>query len=243
MYTHHTLLVFSRYFFNLLLAQMTSIAKAITVGLFVMSVYSIAVLINRLMAFSAARKQSRQFAPAVADALREGRLEEAVKIAERYKKSHLAKVVAAGLQEFRAHQISIETPGEEIDASRRALGHTEALVRAELKRGLSGLAIIGAAAPFAGLVGTAVQIINSFKSISYGKAPGVGSVAGGILEALITAAVGLFVAIPAVWMFTHLIRKVDVFDSEMSNSSNELLEQLLEHSQRRRNTGPHPSIV
>jgi hypothetical protein len=47
------------------------------------------------MAYSAARKQSRQFAPAVAGALREGKLDEAVKIADRYKKSHLAKVVVA----------------------------------------------------------------------------------------------------------------------------------------------------
>ena len=48
------------------------------------------------MAFNAARKQSRAFAPAVAGALREGKLDEAIKIADRYKKSHLAKVVVAG---------------------------------------------------------------------------------------------------------------------------------------------------
>jgi hypothetical protein len=73
---------------------------------FIMSAYSIGVMIDRLMAYSAARKQSRQFAPAVAGALREGKLDEAVKIADRFKKSHLAKVVVAGLQEFQAHQIS-----------------------------------------------------------------------------------------------------------------------------------------
>jgi biopolymer transport protein ExbB/TolQ len=73
-----------------------------------------------------------------------------------------------------------------------------------------------------------VEIFSSFKGIlTVGKAPGVGSVAGGILEALITAAIGLFVTIPALWMFTHLTRKVDVFDTEMRNSSNELLDQLL----------------
>ena len=114
--------------------QMGPLAKAVVVGLFIMSAYSIGVMIDRLMAYSAARKQSRQFAPAVAGALREGKLDEAVKIADRFKKSHLAKVVVAGLQEFQAHQISTDIPGEEIDASKRALDRAEAIVRAELKR-------------------------------------------------------------------------------------------------------------
>ena len=65
--------------------------------LFIMSAWSIGVMIDRLIAYSAARKQSRQFAPAVAGALREGKLDEAIKIADRYNKSHLAKVVVAGL--------------------------------------------------------------------------------------------------------------------------------------------------
>ena len=78
-------------------------------------------MIGRLIAYSAARKQSRAFAPAVAGALREGKLDEAIKIADRFNKSHLAKVVVAGLQEFKAHQMSSEIPGEDIEASRRAL--------------------------------------------------------------------------------------------------------------------------
>ena len=98
--------------------QMGPLAKAVVVGLFIMSAYSIGVMIDRLMAYSAARKQSRQFAPAVAGALREGKLDEAVKIADRFKKSHLAKVVVAGLQEFQAHQISSEIPG--VQAGSRA---------------------------------------------------------------------------------------------------------------------------
>ena len=100
-------------------------------------------MIDRMLAFNAARNQSRQFAPAVAGALREGKLDEAIKIADRYKKSHLAKVVVAGLQEFRAHQLSTEIPGDEIEASRRALERAEAIVHAELKRGVSSLATIG----------------------------------------------------------------------------------------------------
>ena len=119
-------------------AQMGWLAKAVVIVLFIMSAWSIGVMIDRVMAFNAARKQSRQFAPAVAGALREGKLDEAIKIADRYKKSHLAKVVVAGLQEFQAHQISSEISGEEIEASKRALERAEAIVHAELKRGVSG---------------------------------------------------------------------------------------------------------
>src|SRR6202163_2734309 len=122
--------------------QMGIIAKIVVVILFIMSGWSIGVMIDRAMAFNAARKQSRAFAPAVAGALREGKLDEAIKIADRYKKSHLAKVVVAGLQEFQAHQGSAEISGEEIDASRRALERSQAIVHAELKRGVSSLATI-----------------------------------------------------------------------------------------------------
>src|ERR671926_273757 len=165
------------------------------------NVPAIGVMIDRWLAFSAARKQSRSFAPAVAGALREGKIEEALRVAERNKKSHLAKVVTAGLQEFKAHDLSTDIPGEEIEASKRALERAEAIVHAELKRGVSSLATIGSTAPFVGLFGTVVGIMNAFKSISTSKSTGIGAVAGGISEALITTAVGLFVAIPAVWMF------------------------------------------
>src|SRR5437762_9899304 len=157
-------------------------ARTVVIVLFIMSAWSIGVMIDRWIAYNGARKQSRQFAPAVAGALREGKLEEAVKIADRYKKSHLAKVVVAGLQEFQAHQISTEIPGEEIEASKRALERSEAIVHAELKRGVAGLATIGSTAPFVGLFGTVVGIINAFKGISNEKSTGLGAVSGGISE-------------------------------------------------------------
>jgi biopolymer transport protein ExbB/biopolymer transport protein TolQ len=214
-------------------AQMGWLARGVVIALFFMSAWSIGVMIDRLIAYNAARKQSRQFAPAVAGALREGKLDEAIKIADRYKKSHLAKVVVAGLQEFRAHQISSEIPGEEIEASKRALERAEAIVHAELKRGVSSLATIGSTAPFVGLFGTVVGIINAFKNMAAEKSTGIGAVAGGISEALVTTAVGLFVAIPAVWMFNYFTNKVEAFDVEMGNSSSELIDYFLKRSQQR----------
>src|SRR5664280_85188 len=101
--------------------QMGILAKIVVLILFIMSGWSIGVMIDRAMAFSAARKQSRAFAPAVAGALREGKIEEAIKVAERNKKSHLAKVVVAGLQEFQSHSVNTGIPDDEIEASKRAL--------------------------------------------------------------------------------------------------------------------------
>jgi biopolymer transport protein ExbB/biopolymer transport protein TolQ len=213
-------------------AQMGWMAKGVVIILFFMSAWSIGVMIDRLLAYNAARKQSRLFAPAVAGALRDGKLDEAIKIADRYKKSHLAKVVVAGLQEFRAHQLSTEIPGEAVEASKRALDRAVAIVHAEMKRGISSLATMGSSAPFVGLFGTVVGIINAFKGISTEKSTGLGAVAGGISEALVATAIGLFVAIPAVWMFNYFTGRLEGFDVEMDNSSSELIDYFLKRSQK-----------
>jgi len=203
------------------------LAKIVVVILFILSVYSFGVMIDRFLMYNNARKQSRLFVQQVAGALKDGKLDEAIAIAERNKKSHLAKVVTAGLMEFRAHQESGEIPGETIEASKRALERTEAIVHAELKRGLGGLATIGSTAPFVGLFGTVVGILNAFREIATSKTTGLGAVAGGISEALVTTAVGLFVAIPAVMMFNYLTGRVEAFDVEMDNSSSELIDYFL----------------
>ena len=211
--------------------QMGLLAQAVVVTLFIMSAWSIGVMIDRLIAFNAARQQSRAFAPAVAGALREGKLDEAIKIADRYKKSHLAKVVVAGLQEFQAHNQG-DISGETIEASRRALERAEAIVQAEMKRGVSALATIGSTGPFVGLFGTVIGIINAFKGIASEKSTGLGAVAGGISEALVTTAFGLFVAIPAVMMFNYFASRLEAFNVEMGNSSSELLDYFIKRSSR-----------
>jgi len=135
------------------------------------------------------------------------------------------------LQEFKAHQMSSEIPGEDIEASRRALERAEAIVHAELKRGVSSLATIGSTGPFVGLFGTVFGIMNAFRSISASKSTGIGAVAGGISEALVTTAFGLFVAIPAVWVFNYFSNRIEAFDVEMGNSSSELIDYFLKRTQ------------
>ena len=201
---------------------MSPIAKGVCFILFALSVWSIGVMIDRALMYAAARKQSRVFVQQVAGALREGKLDEAISIAERNKKSHIAKVVATGLSEFQS--ASAQVPDEEvIEAAKRGLERSVAIVHAEMKRGLSGLATIGSTAPFVGLFGTVTGIINAFKGIQSSKATGLSAVAGGISEALVTTALGLLVAVPAVWAYNYFINKVEAFDVEMDNSSMELI--------------------
>jgi biopolymer transport protein ExbB/biopolymer transport protein TolQ len=211
--------------------SMSIIAKVVVGILFLLSAWSLGVMIDRVLMYSAARKQSRVFVQQVAGALREGKLDEAISIAERNKKSHIAKVVATGLSEFQSASSQV-ADAEVIEAAKRGLDRSVAIVHAEMKRGLSGLATIGSTAPFVGLFGTVVGIINAFKGISTEKSTGLGAVAGGISEALVTTAIGLFVAIPAVWMYNFFTGKIEAFDVEMGNSSSELIDYFLKRSQR-----------
>ncbi len=207
-------------------------AKAIVIILFIMSIWSLAVIIDRAIYFSSARKQSREFAPRVANALKEGRLDEAIKVADKSKKSHLAEVVTAGLTEFRSFGSGGAITEEQVESSKRALERSEAIVHSKLKKGLGGLATIGSTAPFIGLLGTVMGILNAFQSIASSKATGIGAVAGGISEALVTTAFGLLVAIPAVMLFNYFTNKVEAFDVEMDNSSSELVDYFIKQSHR-----------
>ncbi len=211
-------------------SHMGYFAKGIAIILFIMSVWSLAVMIDRYLYFSAARKQSREFAPKVAGALKDRKLEEAIKLADRSKKSHLAEVVQAGLQEFKSQGGSVNE--ETVESAKRALERAEAIVHAKLKKGISVLATVGSTAPFVGLLGTVMGILNAFQQIATQKSSGIGAVAGGISEALVTTAFGLIVAIPAVMCFNYFSGRVEAFDVEMDNSSSELVDYFIKQSSK-----------
>src|SRR3989441_8888926 len=202
--------------------QMGWPARYVLLILYIRSAWWVGVMIDRMLMYSAARKQSRVFVQQVAGALREGKLDEAISIAERNKKSHIAKVVATGLSEFQSASAQV-SEAEVVEAAKRGLDRSIAIVHADMKRGLSGLATIGSTAPFVGLFGTVIGIINAFKGIEAEKATGLSAVAGGISEALVTTALGLLLAGPPVWAYNYFTNKVEAFDVEMDNSSMELV--------------------
>ena len=121
--------------------QMGFAARAVVIIMFLMSAWSIGVMIDRWLAYSAAKKQSRQFAPAVAGALApRASWTKRSSWPSATRRAILAKVVVAGLQEFQAHELSTEIPGETIESSKRALWSARRpSCMAELKKGLSGL--------------------------------------------------------------------------------------------------------
>jgi biopolymer transport protein ExbB/TolQ len=93
----------------------------------------------------------------------------------------------------------------------------------QLKRGLGFLATIGSTAPFIGLFGTVVGIINAFRSIAATGSGGMSVVSGGIAEALVSTALGIFVAIPAVVAFNHFTGKIETFHVQMNRASSQLV--------------------
>ena len=212
-----------------MIKSMGPVAIGVVIVLLIMSVYSIAIMVERYLTYTAAKKQSREFAPRVAQALKNDRIEEAINISDKHRKSHLAMVVSSGLQEFRAHEQSSDISGDEIEASKRALQRAIAIKTAEFKRGLSGLATIGSTAPFVGLFGTVFGIINAFRAMGDAGQAGIGAAASGISEALFTTALGLLVAVPAVWLFNYFTGKVDGFIVEMDNSASELVDYFIKN--------------
>lgn len=211
-----------------------TIAKSLTIPgwgvitvLLIQSVYMIAVGIERYLTYNKAKQQSRQYAPKVAQALKNGNIDEAINISDKHKDSHLAMVVSSGLKEFAAHQGSTEISTDEMAASERALERAIAVKTAELKRGLAGLATVGSTAPFVGLFGTVVGIIGAFQALKTNENAGIGAVGGAIAEALIATAFGILVAVPAVWLFNYFTNKVTSFSVEMENSASELVDYFL----------------
>jgi biopolymer transport protein ExbB/biopolymer transport protein TolQ len=195
--------------------------------LLLQSIYMIAVGIERWMTYNKAKQQSRQYAPKVAQALKNSNIDEAINISDKHKDSHLAMVVSSGLKEFAAHQGNSDVSSDEMEASKRALQRAIAVKTAELKRGLAGLATVGSTAPFVGLFGTVVGIIGAFNALRTNETAGIGAVGGSIAEALVATAFGIAVAVPAVWLFNYFTNKVTSFSIEMENSASELVDYFI----------------
>ncbi len=210
--------------------SMTILAKLVALLLAIMSVYSLTVAAERFLYYRKAKKQSVDFARLVTGYLKQDKLQEAIDSSKKYKQSHLARVLAAGLYEFQ-HDISsgtADTPGHDpIEAAERALEREALVTTADMKKGLSGLATIGTTAPFIGLFGTVIGIINAFRGMAMTGSGGIAAVSTGIAEALITTALGLFVAIPAVWLFNIFMNKIERFQVEMSNGASELIDYFI----------------
>jgi biopolymer transport protein ExbB/biopolymer transport protein TolQ len=217
--------------------SMTWLGKAVVIILFLMSVWSLTIAVERLWRFQKAKKESLQVALGVTPLLKQHKLAEAITLTKdkRYRHSHLARVLAAGLTEFQ-YETSQELPDDfdVVASGKRAIERETLMTTAEMKKGLGNLATISTTAPFVGLFGTVIGIINAFRGMAISGSGGLGAVSAGIAEALATTAFGLFVAVPAVWMYNYFLNKVERFQVEMSNSSSQLVDYFIKNEARAR---------
>jgi biopolymer transport protein ExbB len=227
-------------------ADMGVFALIIVGALGLMAVSALSVFVERLWVYRRTRRRSVEFAGAAARLLERGAYGELEEAAGRPRGGPLARLLAAGL---RTYTRAIETPPtgdvSAIELTRRELGRRADFIAAGLRRGLGLLASVGSVAPFVGLLGTVVGIIDAFEGIAAEGSGGIGAVSSGIAEALVVTAIGLVVAIPSVLAFNLLTARSDSLMMAIDQARGQLVDHLEAHpmpaGQRGRRAAGEPS--
>lgn len=202
-------------------------ARGIVLVLAVMSIWSLSIAFKKWWDLRQAQAETRKFAPEFSQFLDEDNLGEAVNLADLYKKSHVARVLGGALTEIRPLIQDGSVTVSDINSAERAVEREMLMTVTDLKRGLGVLATVGATAPFVGLLGTTMGIVNAFTGMAASGSQGISAISAGIAEALITTAFGLLVAIPAVWLFNYFQTKIDNLTAEMTYVSKEMIDYLI----------------
>jgi biopolymer transport protein TolQ len=202
------------------------VSIAVLVLLAIASLYSWAIILGKSTLFRRARSQSRRFMRAFRKA---DRLQEISSVSDQFKPSPLVAVFDEVYDTYRRQTGGFGPPKNIITLERAAqAASSESLT--VLERRLTWLATIGAVAPFVGLFGTVMGIVDAFHGLGTEGAATLRAVAPGVSEALITTAAGLLVAIPAVIAYNQFTASLREFGSRMDDFSRELLNSLEEIS-------------
>jgi biopolymer transport protein ExbB len=207
--------------------SMGNFAKGIVITMALMSMYSLTITVSKWWSLRQAQKETIKFAPEFSQFLEEDNLTEAIRLAESYKKSHVALVLGGALGEVKPLIADGSVTVSDINSAERAVERNMLLEITTLKRGMAVLATVGATAPFVGLLGTTMGVVNSFTGMAASGSGGLAAIGGGIAEALITTAFGLLVAIPAVWAYNYFTTKIDNLVAEMTYVSKEMIDYLI----------------
>jgi len=231
-------------------AQMGTIAKLVVITLLIMSMLAIGVSIERLVTFRKGRRRSLEYIATLQPLIgTPGRLHEALRLPATWNDAPLARVLGVGLSEYRqglerlgssaVDTIELEVLGHGVS---RSMDRAKKRELAGLGRGLPLLATIASSAPFVGLFGTVFGIITAFTKMADPSKGGGGlaTVSAGIAEALLTTAVGLAVAIVAVWFYNYFAAKLEEFGGIIDDSTGELGDRLA--SQASRPTSHAPAV-
>jgi biopolymer transport protein ExbB/biopolymer transport protein TolQ len=210
--------------------SMQGFARSIVYILAIMSIWSLGVAGAKWWRIRKSMKQTAKFAPEFARFLQEDQLDQAIALAEKQKVSHVARVLGEALTEVKP---LIRNKGQvtagDINSAERAVERQMLILLAELKRGLALLATVGATAPFVGLLGTVMGIVNAFTGMAMSGSGGLAAISAGIAEALITTAFGLLVAIPAVWLYNYFQTRIENLTVEMTYTSKEFVDFLIKN--------------
>jgi biopolymer transport protein ExbB/biopolymer transport protein TolQ len=206
-----------------LLGHVGLFGGAVMCCLALLSVFSVAMIVDKHRRFRLASRQSENFKPEFKKFLHGGEVQDLIEAGRLQQNSHVAQVVSAGIIEYDGVRQSGRDPVASLELVTSALRDSMSETLIQLKRGLGFLATIGSTAPFIGLFGTVVGIINAFRSIAATGSGGMSVVSGGIAEALVSTALGIFVAIPAVVAFNHFTGKIETFHVEMNRASTQLV--------------------
>jgi len=207
--------------------QMGAFAKGIVFVLAIMSIWSLSIAIKKWWDLRQAQEETRRFAPEFSQFLEEDNLAEAANLSDNYKKSHVARVLGGALTEIRPLIQDGSVTVSDINSAERAVEREMLMTVTDLKRGLGVLATVGATAPFVGLLGTTMGIVNAFTGMAASGSGGLSAISAGVAEALITTAFGLLVAIPAVWAYNYFQTKIDNLTAEMTYVSKEMIDYLI----------------
>ncbi len=201
-------------------------ARCIIFALGAMSIASLVVIAERMVVYRKSRSESRHFAAKMGALLAKDDLTTAANTRAGKDVGHLGRVINSGLT---AYRVSSSNKDVAVESVARALERQAQREVQSLKRGLGVLATVGSTAPFVGLLGTTMGIVNAFQLMAAAGSGGLGTISAGIAEALITTAFGLLVAIPAVMAYNFLSGWVDARSVDLSESSNEFLDMVARH--------------
>jgi biopolymer transport protein ExbB/TolQ len=209
-----------------LLGHVGIFGGAVMVCLALLSIFSVGMIIDKHRRFRSASRQTEKFKQEFKKFLHGGDVQNLIEAARPYQSSYVAQVVLAGITEYDGVRQSGGDPVASLELVTSALRDSMSETLIQLRQGLGFLATIGSTAPFIGLFGTVVGIINAFRSIAATGSGGMSVVSGGIAEALVSTALGIFVAIPAVVAFNHFTGKIETFHVQMNRASSQLVNRL-----------------
>ncbi len=209
--------------FRELLGNVGLFGAAVMCCLAALSIFSVGVIVDKHRRFRSAAHQTEMFKSVFGKFLHGGEIQELIDALQRHQNSHVAQVVSAGILEYDGVRQSGGNPVASLELVTSAIRDSMSETLIQMKRGLGFLATIGSTAPFIGLFGTVVGIINAFRGIAATGKGGMSVVSGGIAEALVSTALGIFVAIPAVVAFNHFTGQIENFHVEMNRASSQLV--------------------